>query len=119
MWKNIVIPFFALFILFLSSPALAEDKSFCNDPEAEAGWQKLLRKYPGDKDVNILHALRLGLCEKVDMDQHTVKEASTIFESARMTLIEDIQQRRQDQDEMSQKEMNKLSIMLALLKNSF
>jgi len=120
-WKQFIATIFILSSLIFcsSSPALSEEKSFCHDPEAEAGWQKLLQENPGDKHINILHGLRIGLCEKLDLEQLTVKEASVLFESARTTLVEDIKQRQLDQDELSKQEMKKFAIILALLKHRF
>jgi hypothetical protein len=37
--------------------------------------------------VQALHALRIGLCVKVDRGALTVLEATTVFEKARKTLV--------------------------------
>jgi hypothetical protein len=50
-------------------------------------WEELADKYPADNDVQILHALRLGLCIKVERGDITVKDATNIFEAARTTII--------------------------------
>ena len=42
----------------------------------------------GDEELHTLHALRIGLCAKVDKGQITLKQATVIFESARETIIQ-------------------------------
>ena len=77
----------ATLILF-STCVWAADQNYCHDPEAEAEWQVLIQKFPGDQDVHALHALRIGLCVKVDRGDLTVEQATAIFEKARKTLVE-------------------------------
>ncbi|MFC1533217.1 hypothetical protein ACFLZG_03070 [Thermodesulfobacteriota bacterium] len=38
-------------------------------------------------DIQTLHALRIGLCAKVERGDLTVQEATLIFESARDSII--------------------------------
>lgn len=64
-----------------------EPENYCHDPAAEAQWQALVAKRPKDYDLQALHALRIGLCLKVDQGGLTVQEATAIFERARDALI--------------------------------
>ena len=48
----------------------------------------MIQKHPGDQDVHTLHALRIGLCVKVDRGDLTVEQATAIFEKARTALVE-------------------------------
>jgi hypothetical protein len=57
----------------------------------EAQWQELLARTPRDYGLQTLHALRVGLCFKVDRGVLTVKEATKIFEQARRALVRDRQ----------------------------
>lgn len=75
-----------LMILLLPLSALAE-KNYCHDPESNAEWEELIEKKPDDMQVQALHALRIGLCQKVDNDVLTIPEATRIFENMRMALI--------------------------------
>ena len=47
-----------------------------------------MQKYPGDLDVQALHALRIGLCAKVERGDLTVEQATEIFERAREAIVE-------------------------------
>ena len=48
----------------------------------------LVAKNPNDAEVQALHALRIGLCVKVDRGGITLDRATEIFESAREAIIE-------------------------------
>lgn len=62
--------------------------NYCTDKESWDEWEDLVVKYPGDEDIIILHALRLGLCAKVNRNDITVKQATDIFEKVRTVIIE-------------------------------
>ena len=47
-------------------------------------WEALLQEHPGDMQIHALHALRLGLCFKVDRADLTVSQATEIFENMRI-----------------------------------
>jgi hypothetical protein len=53
----------------------------------------LVEKNPNDMEVQALHALRIGLCIKVDRGGITLDQATEIFESAREAII---QKRKED-----------------------
>lgn len=61
-----IIIFFALSILLFSNSLNAEEQNYCNDPEANMQWEALIQEHPGDTQVHALHALRIGLCFKVE-----------------------------------------------------
>jgi hypothetical protein len=65
----------------------AEEKNYCEDPDTNTQWESLIQKHPGDMQVHALHALRLGLCFKVDRGDLTVDQATEIFENLRSALI--------------------------------
>ena len=54
----------------LSMSSLADDQpaeepeNYCDDAKSWAEWDKLVRKHPKDMDLQTLHALRIGLCDK-------------------------------------------------------
>jgi len=72
-------------VLFAFSAGAEEN--YCHDPEAEAQWQALLAKHPKDMELQALHALRIGICMKVDQGMLTLDEGTQIFERARAALI--------------------------------
>ena len=87
--------FFLLVLLILSTnQALAEVEHFCDDPQAEAEWEALIQKYPNDLNVQTLHALRIGLCEKIDQGELGVPDAIAIFEAMRSATVNRAFQKR-------------------------
>ena len=84
-----------LFLVFVynNSPA-AESENYCHDQRSWKEWDALVEKNPNDMEVQALHALRIGLCTKVDRGQITIEQATEIFESAREAII---QNRKEDQ----------------------
>lgn len=72
----------------LVAPAALADKTDCHDKEAEYGWQKLLAKYPGDRDVRNLYQLRHSLCRQVESNSLSLDAASERFEKARQRLMQ-------------------------------
>lgn len=68
-----------LSIFLLANAIYAEDTNFCNDPKINAKWEAEIKKNPFDIQLQTLHALRLGLCIKVEKGDITVEQATKIF----------------------------------------
>jgi hypothetical protein len=81
-------------ILVFCSLVYAESENYCHDEKSWKEWDALIEKNPNDMEVQALHALRIGLCAKVDRGQITLDKATEIFESAREAII---QKRKEDQ----------------------
>jgi hypothetical protein len=64
----------------------------------------LIQKYPNDMQVHALHALRLGLCFKIERGDITVNQGTDIFENMRTALIESKEKHKEKQSEDSKKE---------------
>ncbi len=77
----------ALSILLFSCALNAEEKNYCKDPDANLEWEALIHEHPGDMQIHALHALRLGLCFKVDKGDISISQATEIFENMRSALI--------------------------------
>ena len=75
------------FILVVSNASFAESENYCHDKESWKEWDALVEKNPNDMEVQALHALRIGLCVKVDRGGITLEQATEIFESAREAII--------------------------------
>ena len=69
----------AMAFLILSIPAYADDKAFCEDPKMWEYFESMTAKYPDDIPLQLLHALRIGLCEKVSDNTIRLEGAITIF----------------------------------------
>jgi len=65
------------------------DENHCKDQETNHEWFEMIATEPQDQDLISLVALRLGLCAMVDLEMISVDDATTIFESERMDLIEE------------------------------
>lgn len=76
-----------LTLLFANLPATAAE-DYCSDPESWEEWEELIEKYPNDSDIQALHALRIGLCLKVERGDLTVEQGTDIFEKARKAILE-------------------------------
>jgi hypothetical protein len=66
---------------------LSEPTNYCHSPDSWAEWEELLAKHPHDRGLQTLHALRLGICLKVDRGEITLDEGTAIFEEARSALM--------------------------------
>jgi hypothetical protein len=69
-------------------PVNADDSAFCNDP---AGWEhfnSMVAEYPEDIPLQILHALKIGLCAKISQGSISTGAAITLFNDMVDTLIE-------------------------------
>ena len=65
-----------LIIIVFTIPGFAQDENYCNDKESWKEWDILVQKYPHDMDVQMIHAVRIGFCKKIE-------EGSISFEMAR------------------------------------
>lgn len=89
------IMFISLCLIFsVYSISFAESANYCHDNKSWKEWDALVEKNPNDTEVQALHALRIGLCVKVDKGGITLERATEIFESAREAII---QKRKDDQ----------------------
>ena len=80
--------FLALFLISaVYNTAFAEPENYCHDKESWKQWDALVVKNPIDMGIQTLHALRIGLCAKVDGGEITLEQATEIFESAREAMI--------------------------------
>ncbi len=95
MTKRLIRVFIGLsLILVFCSLVYAESENYCHDQESWKEWDALVEKNPNDMEVQALHALRIGLCAKVDRGGISLEQATEIFESAREAIVE---KRREDQ----------------------
>lgn len=98
-----LVAFLPLIFLGLGAAA-AEDPNYCHDKASWAEWDALVAKYPEDQAVQALHALRIGLCVKVDRGSLSLQEATEIFEGAREAIVhgrreESAEREREGRDE--------------------
>jgi hypothetical protein len=65
----------------------SEPNNYCQSPQSWAEWEELLAKHPNDRGLQTLHALRLGICVKIERGQMILDEGTALFEEARTALI--------------------------------
>ena len=64
-----------------------EVENYCKDKESWEEWDRLVQKYPNDMDTQTLHALRVGLCIKIERGSITFQQATDIFNYAHEMVI--------------------------------
>jgi len=69
-------------------------ENLCHDPAALAQWEEMNEKHPDDLNIQNLHALRIGLCEKIDRGDIGVADGIAIFEAMRSATVNRAFQRR-------------------------
>ena len=79
--KTLFIILILLATVIFHQPLLAQDQpyNYCNDEESWKEWDDLVMKYPEDMDIQALHALRVGLCIKVENGTISFEMATDIF----------------------------------------
>ena len=83
MIKKITGLILVLALVFSCSLGFTEERTnYCLDKESWKEWDELVQKYPNDEDIQILHALRLGLCLKIEQGSITFEQANDIFNRA-------------------------------------
>lgn len=66
----------------------------CDDPATVAEWNAKAAKYAGSDDWQRLHALWLGLCQKVREGSIGVNRAIDLFEQERMNTVRKLKRER-------------------------
>jgi hypothetical protein len=96
--------FLSLWLIILFPSALyPETENYCLDEKSWAEWDRLIEKNPNDMEVQALHALRIGLCAKVDRGEISLGQATEIFESAREAIVQkrlEVQKREKDKQKL-------------------
>jgi hypothetical protein len=82
---------------YTSVKEVIEEKNYCEDTDVNMQWEILIQKHPGDMQIHALHALRLGLCFKVDRGDLSVDQATDIFENMRSALISAKEREREEE----------------------
>ena len=89
--------------LLVYSILFAESENYCRDQDSWKEWDELVQKYPNDHEFQALHALRIGLCVKIDKGSITIEQAIDIFENAREAIVE--KRKDENRKEMERKKL--------------
>jgi hypothetical protein len=77
----------------------SEPKNYCNDPKTWIIFEELCAKYPDDEAVQTLHALRIGLCKKIDDGSITLPLAVDIFDRVHQIVLRMKEAEETDEDD--------------------
>ena len=77
-------------LLFLACPAYPDDSKFCNDPPHWEHFNSMVENDPDNIPLQILHALKIGLCIKIDQNSISTQEAIGLFTDMLNTLIDNV-----------------------------
>ena len=89
--KTIIITVILCFLISLTATA---QENFCHDPKSWDDWSKIVQKYPDDVPLQILHALRVGLCIKVENGSITINEATNLVDEWSESLIQERREKK-------------------------
>ena len=67
-----------LIVILCTFPAFAQE-NYCKDKESWKEWTELVQKYPHNMDIQMLHAVRIGFCKKIEDGTITFEVASDAF----------------------------------------
>ncbi|WP_457552704.1 hypothetical protein [Desulfobacula sp.] len=74
-----------LIVILCTFPAFAQE-NYCKDKEPWKEWDKLVQKYPHNMDIQMLHAVRIGFCKKIEDSTITFEVASDAFNHLHETV---------------------------------
>lgn len=90
-----------LLILAVSWPVYADDSAFCNDPAMWERFDAMAAEYPEDIPLQILHALKIGLCVKISQGSISTGSAITLFND----MLDTVANKRGEDDGQGEKEL--------------
>ena len=80
--------------LLVGTCAAGASESHCDDPAAIAEWNEMAHKYAGSDPWQRLHALWLGLCQKIREGSIEYNRAVDLFERERQETIQEMRRRQ-------------------------
>ena len=94
-WITIIV-FFAI-----SNLTFAQETNFCKDKNSWKEWNRLVKKHPHDMEIHFLHAVRIGLCRKVDEGTISFEKATNIFNDLQAKVYKKAKQAQEKHKESS------------------
>jgi len=79
---------FLVAFFFAAQPSFAAEENYCDDQAAALAWQQLVKVSPNDLVLQRLHALRLGICEKIEKGSLSLNQGMKIFEEERERALQ-------------------------------
>jgi hypothetical protein len=88
---------FLLLILLFTLPLQAQEPNYCHDKESWKEWDELVAKHPHNMDIQMLHAVRIGFCKKIEDGSIDFETARDVFNELQETAYERAKQERQQE----------------------
>jgi len=84
-----------LLMLLFTLPVHSQETNYCHDPETWKEWDELVAKYPHDMDIQMLHAVRIGFCKKIEDGSISFETARDVFNELHEKVYQRSVERRQ------------------------
>jgi len=84
-----------MLISLIGSSSHAQDHNYCHDKKSWQEWDELIRKNYHDMDIQFLHAVRIGFCEKIEAGTIEFDTAREIFNALHEKVLEKAQKEKQ------------------------
>jgi len=85
--KRISVIVILLLLMGIYSVLAAEPENYCHDAESWKEWENMVKKYTDDIPLQILHALRIGLCAKIEQKSISLQDATQLMNDMSDDLI--------------------------------
>jgi hypothetical protein len=90
-----------MLIMAVYWPVYADDSAFCNDPVSWQHFDAMVAEYPEDVPLQILHALKIGLCLKISQGSISTGPAINLFND----MLDTVANKRGEDDGRGEKEL--------------
>jgi len=87
--KKLTVIVILFLLLGIYSVLAAEPEHYCHDAESWKEWENMVKKYPEDIPLQILHALRIGLCIKIEQKSISLQDATQLMNDMSEKLIQE------------------------------
>lgn len=86
--RRLLIKYIRLLLLMLlfTLPAQAKETNYCHDKESWKEWDEFVAKYSHNMDIQMLHAVRIGLCKKIEDGSISFETAGDAFNDLHETV---------------------------------
>jgi hypothetical protein len=85
--KKLLITINAFIFIIFSGINLPAEENYCLDKDSRYQWENLIKRYPGDPNIQTLHALRPEPCVIVEHGDLSVQQASNIVYQTKDAVI--------------------------------
>lgn len=96
--KLVILAYIVCTFFFFQSSINANSLKDCKDQKSWSQLAELVKKYPDDIPLQILHALKMGLCTKIEEGSITYDEATILMDDMTEVVIN-----KRSKEEMEEK----------------